>query len=141
VTSLPTWAIWTLGFGSPAITAIIALTGEYISRRGTQELESRSKREEALRNLRWAAELAVSGDGLKATLGLEQLQALRVSQMLSSTEEELIDAALHTAIEGVRQAIKRGPGDVEVVAAASLGTVEGVHIPSEDEDEQAEPDS
>ncbi len=81
------------------------------------ELETRSKREEILRNLRWAAELAVSGDELKATLGVEQLQALRNSQMLSPAEEDQIDAALHAAIEGPRLAIRRRAGDVEVEAA------------------------
>ena len=137
MTSLPAWAVWTLAFGSPAATAAIAVAGEYLSRRGDQELETRSKREEVLRNLRWAAELAVSGDELKATLGLEQLQALRSSQMLSPAEEEQVDAALHAAIEGPRLAIRRRAGDVEVVASGGAGAAGGA-VPPEGQASRAE---
>jgi len=143
VTTLPAWAVWTLAFGSPAVTAVIAVAGEYYGRRGDVELETRSKREEVLRNLRWAAELAVSDDALKATLGLEQLQALRASQMLSPAEEEQVDAALHAAIEGPRQAITRRAGTVEVVAsglatAGVPGAAGDTLVPSKGEAKRAE---
>lgn len=120
MTSLPTWAIWTLGFGSPALTAIITLVSQYLSRRGQAELETRSRREEILRNLRWAAELAVSDDIGKARLGMQELQALRESELLSSTEEGFIDAALRAAIEGPREAILQAGDGAEVVATSTL---------------------
>jgi hypothetical protein len=73
VTSLPTWAVYALAFGSPALTAIIALIGQHLSRRGAKELEKRSRREEIMRILRWAAELAVSDDVSKARLGVQNI--------------------------------------------------------------------
>lgn len=138
MTSLPTWAVWALSFGSPAITLVVAFVGQYLTRRVAQDLEARSKREEFLRNLRWAGELAVSGDEPKARLGIQQLQALRSSRMLSSAEEGLIDAALRAAVEAPRQAITQAPGDVEVVPTTSLSGSCGALVSSEDEDEQAE---
>lgn len=119
MTSLPTWAVWVLSFGSPTLTAIIAIIGQSISRRGVKELEQRSRREEILRNLRWAAELAVSDDTGRARLGLQELQALHESDLLSSSEERFIDAALCAVIEAPRQAIIQEGDDVEVVAAST----------------------
>lgn len=140
MTTLPTWAVWVLSFGSPAVTAVIATVGVYLSRRGARELETRSRREEVLRNLRWAAELAVSDDVRQARLGLEELQALRDSQMLSATEEGFIDAALRAAIAVPRQAIEQAGGDVEVVTTTGLSELEDAAVASED-DEQEEPDT
>lgn len=74
VTTLPTWAVYALGFGSPTLTAIIALIGQRLSRQGQKELEKRSRREEILRNLRWAAELGVSDDLGKARLGIQEFK-------------------------------------------------------------------
>jgi|HubBroStandDraft_6_1064221.scaffolds.fasta_scaffold584242_1 hypothetical protein len=86
----------------------------YFSRRAARELEARSRREEVTRNLRWAAELAVSEDAAKARLGLQELAALRDSRLLTLSEEGFIDAALHAVIEIPRQAIARAAGDIEI---------------------------
>lgn len=139
MTTLPTWAVWVLSFGSPALTAVIAVVAQYLNRRAARELETRSRREEVLRNLRWAAELAVSEDVRQARLGMEELQALRDSQILSSTEEGFIDAALRAAIAVPRQAIERARGDVEVVATTDDSEAEEALVASEEDDEQEEP--
>jgi hypothetical protein len=94
-----------------------------------------------MRNLRWAAELAVSDDVSKARLGMQQLQALRESKLLTSSEEGFIDAALRAAIEAPRQAIVQSGDDVEVVATTSLSPASEVLVSSEDEDEQQETDT
>lgn len=140
MTSLPTWAVWLVSLGSPAATAVIAVVGQYLSRRATRELETRSKREEVMRNLRWAAELAVSEDIGKARLGIEQLQALRDSQILSPAEEGFIDAALRAAIAVPRQAIEQARGEVKVIATTEVSETGEALVPSE-EDEQKEPDT
>lgn len=115
VASFPTWAVYTLSFGSPVLTAATAFWAKHLDRRGARELEIRSKREEVMRNLRWAAELTVSDDARKARLGVLELEALRDSKMLSSSELGFIYAALDDAIEDPRQVIAQSTADVEVV--------------------------
>ena len=77
----------------------------YLSRRAARDLEMRSKREEVIRTLRWAAELAVSADAAEARLGVEEIRALLDSRMLTASELGFADAALRTVIEVPRQAI------------------------------------
>jgi hypothetical protein len=138
VTTLPTWAVWVLSFGSPILTAAVALVGQRISRRGTQELESRSKREEVMRSLRWAAELAVSDDVRQARLGNRELRALQNSRLLSPAEEDFIYAALDAALDVPVHAIEQAEGDVEVVATTDVSATDKVLLPSEDEGRQQE---
>jgi hypothetical protein len=74
------------------------LINGWLNRRGTRKLESRSKREEVMRLLRWAAELAVSVDEEKSALGVDQLIALLDSDILGDSEKALVDAALESAL-------------------------------------------
>ena len=140
MTSLPTWAVWVLSFGSPILTAAVALVGQRISRRGTRELESRSRREEVMRSLRWAAELAVSDDVRKARLGNRELRALQNSRLLSPAEVDFIYAALDAALDVPVHAIEQAEGDIEVVATTDVSaTGEGL-LPSEDQGKREEAD-
>jgi hypothetical protein len=83
--------------------------------------------------------LAVSEDVRRARLGMEQLQALRDSQMLSPAEEGFIDAALRAAIAVPRQAIEHATDEVEVIATTGVSEIAEALVPSE-EDEHEEPD-
>lgn len=56
---LPRWAVYVGSIGSPVAAFLAVLFGNWITRRGQKETEGRSKREEVMRNLRWAADLAV----------------------------------------------------------------------------------
>lgn len=76
VIRLPLWAIFSVAFGSPLLAFIGVLFSQVVNRRGAHELESRSKREETMRNLRWSSELAVNQDDRMANLGVAQLAAL-----------------------------------------------------------------
>lgn len=131
VTTFPTWAVYLLSFGSPVLAFVGVMFGQYISRRGARELEIRSKREEVMRNLRWAAELAVSDDEDQARLGVEQLRALLESRMLGSSEEGFVYAALRAAIKVPVQEIEQAGGDAQVLATSSLPTDPLVDVPSE----------
>ena len=51
-----------------------------------------------MRNLRWAAELAVESDERKAQLGLAQLRALGGSNVLDGGEQLFVDAALESVL-------------------------------------------
>jgi hypothetical protein len=137
VTSLPDWAIWGVAIGTPVVNAIVTVVGQRVSRRGDRELESRSRREEVMRMLRWAAELAVSDEVHKARLGNQELKALLGSNMLSSADRDFIFAALDAALEEPVQAIQQAGGDVEVVEViatqADLSDAGELHLPSEEE--------
>lgn len=94
-----------------------------------------------MRNLRWAAELAVSDDVRKARLGNRELRALQTSKMLDPAEVDFIYAALDAALDVPVHAIEQAGGDVEIVATTGLSGTGEVLIPSEDEGEQEEADS
>jgi hypothetical protein len=133
VTSLPTWTVWALSFGSPALTAVIACVAQYLSRRAARELEARSKREEVMRTLRWAAELAASNDAAKARLGVRQLKALQESKMLTPIEQEFVYAALEVTIKVPRQVIAQSTEEVEAVIDPSTNVAEETLVSSEEE--------
>ena len=71
-----------------------------------------------MRSLRWAAELAVSNDAAKSRLGVQELQALRDSKLLTLVEQGFIDAALRATIEIPRKAIDQSAGEVNVILEA-----------------------
>lgn len=82
---------------------------------GAKELETRSNREETMRNLRWAAEFSVSDDVAKARLGLAQLRALDDSKMLDSEQQVFIDAALAAVLIHPIEEIEEAGEDAQVV--------------------------
>ncbi|HEY2575605.1 MAG TPA: hypothetical protein VGI74_04795 [Streptosporangiaceae bacterium] len=134
MTSLPDWAIWGVALGSPLLNAVVTAVGQRVSRRGDRELETRSRREEVMRTLRWAAELAVSDEVHKARLGNQELKALLRSNMLNSADRDFIFAALDASLEEPVQAIELAGDDVEVVASTTdLSDTGEVLIPSEEE--------
>lgn len=90
-----------------------------------------------MRNLRWAAELAVSDDVRQARLGNRELRALQNSRMLSSTEVDFIYAALDAALDVPVQEIEQAAGEVEIVTTSVSVTGEFL-VPSEGEGEQEE---
>lgn len=137
MTSFPIWAAYALGFGTPVLSAATAFAGSYVGHRAARELEIRSKREEVMRNLRWAAELAVSDDAAKALLGVRELQELQDSKMLAPTEEGFVYAALRTAIEGPRKAIIQSVSEVEAVVRTD-SEITGGNLVSSEEGAQGE---
>ena len=93
-----------------------------------------------MRNLRWAAELAVSNDAATALLGVRELEALRDSKMLTPIEQGFIYAALKVTVEIPRQAIAESAGDVDVVLEASANAVGGILVFSEEGERGEEAD-
>jgi hypothetical protein len=138
VTTLPTWAVYLLAFGTPVLAFVGGLVGQLITRRGAVELEQRSKREEVMRNLRWAAELAASDDVNKARLGNRELRALENSEMLTASEVEFIYAAYDAALDVPVHEFENASGEVEIVATTGLSVTGEDLVPSEEEAEQEE---
>lgn len=114
--TLPTWAVYAVSFGSPAAAFLGVVIGHLLSRRGAFELDRRARREESMRTLRWASELAVAGDGRSVRLGIAALDALSVSPWLQSEDQAFVDAVLDALLErGVRVYREAaGPGRSEV---------------------------
>jgi hypothetical protein len=139
VTNVPTWAVYLLGLGPPLLALLGVLIGHRITHRGALELEVRSRREEVMRNLRWAAELAVSDEEAHARLGVAELEALGRSDMLDDHQQLFIDAALEAVIRIPAREIEQLGEDVQVVARSPTAAPE-VHVPSEPEANQREGD-
>lgn len=104
-----------VSFGTPASAFVGVLVGNLLTRRGAKELERRSKREELLRNLRWAAELAVSDEMGKAQLGLAELQALADSDLLEVEQKLFIDAALEAVVREPEEELEEAGEDAQAV--------------------------
>jgi hypothetical protein len=141
VTTLPTWAVWVLSFGTPVLAFLGVLAGQAVTRRGTRELETRSKREEVMRILRWAAELAVSDDQAHSSLGVAELGALLGSELLDEEEKDFVQAALEAVVRVPAERIEQLGGDVQVVAEPDLSDGTRADIPSGREAEEERGDS
>jgi hypothetical protein len=134
VTTVPTWAAISVSIGTPVLTFLGVLLAQFLTRKSATELEVRSKREETMRNLRWAAELAVSGDPTQAKLGVSQLVALGDSDLLDDAQQLFIDAALSAVVEDPADEIG-DDADVEVVRELpQRGQPEETEVRSDQED-------
>ena len=131
MTSLPTWAVWVLSFGSPVLAFVGVIVGQAVSRRGARELEFRSKREEVMRVLRWAAELAVSDDQAHSRLGVAELGTLLRSELLDEEEKDFVQAALTAVVRVPVEQIEQLGDDVTVVAESELPPEPVAAVPSE----------
>lgn len=124
MTTVPTWAAYVVSVGTPVFTFLGVLVAQLIARRGAAELETRSDREETMRNLRWAAELSVSSDPAQSQLGFSQLRARADSEMLDAAQQLFIDAAL--------AAVVSEPVDQIAEAALANEPVAVVRVPDAD---------
>lgn len=96
---------------TPVLAMLGSLLGQFLTVRAERRLERRARREETMRNLRWAAELAVD-DGLRqARLGVAQLIALARSDLLDVEERIFVDAALDLVVAEVRDDPVFDPGN------------------------------
>lgn len=141
MTTLPTWAVWVLSFGTPVLAFLAVLIGQAVTRRGAREQETRSKREEVMRILRWAAELAVSDDQAHSRLGVVELGALLGSELLDEEEKDFVQAALEAVVRIPAERIEQLGGDVQVVAEPDLSDGTRADVPSGREAEEERGDS
>lgn len=114
---LPTWAVYMAAIG-PAIGAFLGvLFAQLVTRKGAKELEKRSRREQTMKTLQWAAELAISDNSARAELGLSQLQALAASNLSDTDVQAFVDAALDAVVEDVAEEVEADP-DAEIATPA-----------------------
>jgi hypothetical protein len=115
VTTLPTWAVYAVGLGTPVLAFLGVLIGHLLLRKGANELDVWRRREETMRMLRWASELAVSDHDAKALMGVAALAALSESELLQDEDQQLVDAVLDSVIEEPVEEIEAAGEDVTVV--------------------------
>jgi hypothetical protein len=140
VSSLPTWVVYSIGFGTPLLAFAGGLVGQLVTRRGAGELETRSKREELMRMLRWASELAVSDAEPKARLGVAQLQALLDSSLLTVDEISFVRAALAASIRNPVELMEQLGGEAWATLVPDPALPAGPAVPSEVETEREKED-
>jgi hypothetical protein len=131
VVSLPLWALFAVAFGSPILAFLGVLLAQVMTRKSATELEARSKREETMRILRWAAELAVSLDDRMADLGVAQLGALLRSDLLDDSEKVFVEVALDAVYEDPEAELNQLGEDAEViqlVATDDVGLTDEVNV-------------
>jgi hypothetical protein len=90
--------LYVAGIGGPVAALLSFPLTNLVTRRGAKERETRSRREEVLRNLRWASELAVDTDERKAKLGVAELIVLAYSDLLDESQQLFVYAALEAVI-------------------------------------------
>jgi hypothetical protein len=127
VVSLPVRALISVALGSPILSFLGVLLAQFITRKSAAELEARSKREETMRNLRWAA---VSLDERMADLGVAQLRALLGSQLLDDSEKIFVEAALGAVYDDAKGELDRLGDDasaVQILAADDVGITDDLN--------------
>lgn len=72
---------------------------QWLTRRTAHESEIRWRREETMRMLRWAAELAASDDPARIDVGVAALDALDDSELLQGDDQAFITAVLAAVLD------------------------------------------
>jgi hypothetical protein len=98
MSTVPLWVAVVISVGSPLLGFGGVLLGQLVIRRTATEADTRWRREETMRLLRWAADHAVDHDLRRARLGLVTLQALGSSRLLQVEDEHLVAAVLRLAL-------------------------------------------
>ncbi len=115
VTTLPLWAVYLVSFGTPVGAFVGVVLGHFLLRKGANELDVWRRREETMRLLRWASELAASPEPARASMGVAALEALGTSELLQKPDQALVDAVLDSLLEQPVEQITQARGGVQVV--------------------------
>ena len=83
-------AVFTL-VATPMLAFGGALLGHWLNRRSAVELNRWRKREETMRMLRWAAELATDEQAARSDIGIVALGALLESPLLDPADDSLVE--------------------------------------------------
>lgn len=75
---------------TPVLAFAGGIAGHLLTRKSATELDRWRKREETMRMLRWATELAINADPTKARAGLLVLDALLDSPLLDHADVTLV---------------------------------------------------
>lgn len=104
--SLPLWALFAVGFGTPLVGLSGVLIGQRLVHTDAVEEDHRGRREELMRTIRWAAEKAVDPDPKTAELGVASLRALGTSPLLQPEDQDFIDAVTAAVVAPAIEAVE-----------------------------------
>lgn len=124
-TVIPTWLAIIVTIGTPVLTFVGVWLANRVSRQGDEESETRSRREETMRNLRWAAELALDDDPKRALLGFKELEALETADMLDDEQKVFVTAALSAVVAGPESTIDELSENGQEVIVEMSGSATG----------------
>lgn len=116
---LPVWLL-TLSIPIGALAGVVITV--LVTRKNAREANITAAHEELMRNVRWAAELAVSDDEAQARLGVLELERLGADPALQQREQEMVDAALQAAQFADRKALETAGSQAEVVVLEQSST-------------------
>jgi hypothetical protein len=116
VEDLPAWIVVVAAL-TPVFAAAGALVGIRLTRKGTVEQDKRWHREESMRMLRWATELALSEQTRRAATGWQLIEALQDAQMLQEEDVVFLDAVTAADLAGTLDTMGT-TAQVEVAAAS-----------------------
>lgn len=97
-----------LAIATPLLAFAGALLGQVLARRGALEQDVRWRREETMRLLRWAAELASGTDYRRKLVGVATLRGLQRSELLQPDDQALMSAVLDVVALRVSGSYPRG---------------------------------
>ncbi len=118
-----------------ARSADAAAESAYAATASAEAADERAKREEVMRIMRWAAELAISEDVGRAELGVAQLTALYDSPLLDEELLPQVDAALSAVVSASAEEIDEIEGGGQT---AEVVEVVGDDLSSEQDKLRAE---
>ncbi|GAA5174745.1 hypothetical protein GCM10023321_79290 [Pseudonocardia eucalypti] len=98
--AVPTWFAIATGVGALVLPLLGVFIGHRVTRVGARELDVRARREELLRTVRWAAELAVDRENPRADeLGIATLRAMsRLPLLQTEADLAFIQAVLRAVL-------------------------------------------
>lgn len=111
---VPLWAALAVAVGAPLLAFLGALVGQLAARLRAKEVEVRWRREEAMRLLRWASDLAVAPEPSRADVGVAALEALDGSELLHNDDRAIVSAVFHVVLESANGAYDEGDAVEEV---------------------------
>lgn len=97
---LPLWLGAAAALGIPLLAFAGSVAGQVLSRRDARDLDVRWQREETMRLLRWAAELA-SEQGARGVVGIATLEALTDS-LVQRADEPIVAAIFASVISSAK---------------------------------------
>lgn len=98
---VPLWVAVVIAVATPLLAFAGVIVGQLLLRRGALEQDVRWRREETMRLLRWAAELALDADPGRSAVGVAALDGLQQSELIRRHDQPLVTAVLQAVLEPV----------------------------------------
>lgn len=113
MTEIPTWFLWLIGAFIPIVTAVVGGVNVAVAR-------ANSRREETMRLLRWAAELAVDPGSVTTNfMGMQALTALAQGGKLDKDDKRILVAITHAVLAPAIAAYPQSSGTSGETAEAA----------------------